>query len=198
MAARADHSASCFRIEVSVAGLPTISTERLVLRPFRLGDAPRVQELAGAREIYATTEKVPHPYEDGMAEEWIATLGAKFESGELIALAATLAEGGALVGSISLRIKAAHRRASLGYWIGVPYWGRGYATEAAVAMIRYGFDALALHRIAAQHMSGNPASGRVMVKAGMQREGELVDEVLKDGVFHSLVVYGVVNGVGNR
>lgn len=180
-------------------GLPTISTERLVLRPFRIEDAPRVQELAGAREIYATTEKVPHPYEDGMAEEWIASLDGKFESREQVALAVTLAESDRMIGSISLRIALPNRRASLGYWIGVPYWGCGYATEAAVAMIRYGFNELELHRITAQHMLGNPASGRVMMKAGMQREGELVDEILKDGVFHTLVVYGIVaTGGGSR
>ena len=179
-----------------MAGPPTISTERLVLRPFRIEDAPAVQELAGAREVYATTENVPHPYEDGMAEEWIASLAGKFESREQVALAITLADGGALVGSISLRVTVPHRRAALGYWIGVPFWGRGYATEAAAAMIRYGFDELELHRISAQHMSGNPASGRVMEKAGMRKEGELVDGILKDGVFHTLVVYGIVSGAG--
>jgi [ribosomal protein S5]-alanine N-acetyltransferase len=197
MAPRPDHSASCFRNRGhALPGLPTITTERLVLRPFRIEDASRVQELAGAREIYATTEKVPHPYEDGMAEEWIASLDAKFESREQVALAVTLAESGSLVGSVSLRVALPHRRASLGYWIGVPYWGRGYATETAIAMIRYGFEGLELHRITAQHMLGNPASGRVMLKAGMQREGELVDEILKDGVFHTLVVYGIVAAAG--
>lgn len=180
-----------------MAGPPAISTGRLVLRPFRLEDALQVQALAGAREVYATTENVPHPYEDGMAEEWIASLGAKFETGEQVAFAITLAGSGTLVGSISLRVTVPHRRASLGYWIGVPYWGRGYASEAATAMIRYGFGELRLHKIGAQHMSGNPASGRVMEKAGMQKEGELVDELLKDGVFHTLVVYGIVHG-GSR
>ena len=177
-----------------MAGPPSISTERLVLRPFRIEDAPQVRELAGAREVYATTENVPHPYEDGMAEAWIASLAAKFESREQVAFAVTLADSGALVGSISLRVKGPHRWAALGYWIGVPYWGRGYATEAAAAMIRYGFDELELHKISAQHMSGNPASGRVMMKNGMRKEGELVDEILKDGAFHTLVVYGIVNG----
>ena len=172
---------------------PIITTERLVLRPFRREDAPRVQELAGAREIYETTENVPHPYEDGMAEEWIDSLEAKFESREQIAFAITVADGGALAGSVSLRVAMPHRRASLGYWLGVPYWGRGYATEAAVAVIRYGFDDLGLHKVTAQHMIGNPASGRVMEKAGMQREGELADNLLKDGVFHTLAVYGIVN-----
>lgn len=179
-----------------MAGPPTVNTERLVLRPFRIEDAPQVQELAGAREVYATTENVPHPYEEGMAETWIASLGAKFESREQVAFAITLAESGTLVGSISLRVTVPHRQASLGYWIGVPYWGRGYASEAAAAIIRYGFDELELHRISAQHMSGNPASGRVMEKAGMRKEGVLVDAILKDGRFHSLVVYGIVNGAG--
>lgn len=172
-------------------GPPTLNTERLILRPFRSTDAPRVQELAGAREVYATTERVPHPYERGMAEQWIASHDSLFASGE-IALAITRAEDGLLMGSISLRVVEAHRRASLGYWLGTPYWGRGYCTEAAKAMIGYGLDDLGLHRITAQHMLGNPASGRVLVKAGMRREGELVDEFLKDGVFHTMAVYGIV------
>ena len=156
-------------------------------------DAPQVQELAGAWEIYATTENVPHPYEDGMAEEWIASLDAKFAAREQATFAITLAEGGELVGSISLRITPQHRHASLGYWIGVPYWGRGYATEAALAVIGYGFESLELHKVSAQHLRDNVASGRVMAKAGMRKEGELVDEVLKDGTFHTLVVYGILN-----
>ena len=65
-------------------------------------------------------------------------------------------------------------------------------------MIRYGFESLELHKVSAQHLRDNVASGRVMAKAGMRKEGELVDEVLKDGTFHTLVVYGIVNAEAGR
>ena len=60
---------------------PTLETERLILRPFRLDDAKRVQLLAGRREIASTTLNVPHPYEDGMAEQWISTHESVFQAG---------------------------------------------------------------------------------------------------------------------
>lgn len=173
---------------------PTLTTERLLLRPFFIDDAPLVQELAGAQEVYATTLNVPHPYEDGMAERWIASHPMQFYSERGVVLAITLSgDGQPLVGTVSLSVVPQHRRAELGYWIGVPYWGNGYCTEAVIAMIEYGFEKLKLHKITARHMSSNPASGRVMVKAGMRWEGELTDEVLKDGAFHTLAVYGLVN-----
>jgi len=69
---------------------PTLETERLVLRPFERGDAPRVQQLAGDRAIAATTLKVPDPYEDGLAEKWIATHTKRFEKGQEIVFAFAL------------------------------------------------------------------------------------------------------------
>ncbi|HEY0008726.1 MAG TPA: GNAT family protein [Tepidisphaeraceae bacterium] len=85
-----------------------------------------------------------------------------------------------------------HRRAELGYWIGVPHWGRGYCTEAAVAVVEFGFNQLGLRKVTCRHLACNPASGRVMAKAGMVREGVLREEALKDGEFHDLVVYGLL------
>lgn len=172
--------------------LPTLRTRRLVLRPFATTDAPRVQSLAGAREIYATTLNIPHPYRAGVAEQWIASHASVFEAGKGVTLAITLADDGELVGAIGLRAESEHRRAELGYWVGVPYWNRGYCTEAAVAMIRYGFDELGLHKITSRYLKGNHASERVMVKAGMRKEGELIDEIYKDGAFRTLGVYGLV------
>ena len=71
--------------------MPTLRTERLVLRPFRITDAPRVQRLAGAREIADMTMTIPHPYEDGVAEKWIATHQEKFEQKRCVTLAMTMA-----------------------------------------------------------------------------------------------------------
>jgi len=170
----------------------TLRTQRLLLRPFSIVDAPRVQHFAGAREVYATTLNIPHPYADGLAELWIASHVVQFNSGKGATFAITLAEDGELVGAIGLGVQPQHQRAELGYWVGVPYWNRGYCTEAAVAVIRYGFDELGLHKITSRHLAGNYASERVMVKAGMRKEGELVDEICKDGAFRTLGVYGLV------
>ena len=152
--------------------LPTLKTGRLVLRPFLLSDAATVQRLAGDWAVADTTLSIPHPYVDGMAEQWIATHEGAWTRHEMATLAITEAEAG-LIGAISLRIELAHRRAELGYWIGVPYWGLGYATEAARAMVAFGFEKLSLHRIYAHHFTRNPASGRVMSKVGMRLEGTL-------------------------
>lgn len=171
---------------------PEIKTTRLLLRPFAIADAPRVQELAGAKEVYATTLTMPHPYEDGLAEQWIASHPQQFYGGKSVTLAITLAESEVLIGAIGLRIQSQHRRAELGYWIGVPYWNNGYCTEAAVAIIEYGFDVLDLHKVTSRYIIGNHASARVMVKVGMRKEGELVDEIRKDGIFRSIGLYGLV------
>ncbi|MHB0964366.1 MAG: GNAT family N-acetyltransferase [Gemmatimonadaceae bacterium] len=172
--------------------LPTLSTERLELRPFLLSDAKNVQLLAGDREVADTTLAIPHPYLDGMAESWIVTHEGAWTRHESATLAITEADAG-LVGAISLRIELPQRRAELGYWIGVPYWGRGYATEAARAMIEFGFRRLSLHRIYAHHFARNPASGRVMEKAGMQHEGTLRGHFFRWGAPEDVAVWGILS-----
>ena len=120
-----------------------------------------------------TTLKVPHPYEDGMAERWIANHGDWFERGEQAVFAITRKDDGRLLGAIGLRMKLDDQRAELGYWIGKPYWGQGYCTEAARAILTFSFERLGLHRIQACHFTRNPASGRVLQKIGMIHEGRL-------------------------
>src|SRR5438477_10632037 len=142
---------------------PTLRTDRLVLRPFRLEDATVVQRLAGAREIADTTQTIPHPYLDGMAESWIRTHQDRWQQQESVTFAIT-SEADGVTGAIGLHLTPAHRRGELGYWVGLPFWNRGYATEAARAVIAFGFKTLALNRIHAVHLTRNPASGRVMVK----------------------------------
>ena len=82
--------------------IPTLETERLLLRPFVLADASEVRRLAGAREVYDGTLAIPHPYPEGLAEEWIGRHAGGFERGEFVSLAATRREDGTLVGSIGL------------------------------------------------------------------------------------------------
>jgi ribosomal-protein-alanine N-acetyltransferase len=171
---------------------PALETERLRLRPFSLSDASTVQALAGAREIAATTLNVPHPYEDGMAETWIQTHAQGYEADEQATFALTLKQTAELVGAIGLVISRAHARAELGYWVGLPFWNRGYATEAARAVLRFGFEALELNRIYAQHLVRNPASGRVMQKVGMRHEARLRHHIQKWGRFEDIDLYGIL------
>lgn len=156
-------------------------------------DALRVQELAGAREVALGTLTIPHPYDDGVAEEWIRTRPDAWERGELLVLGQTTA-GDGLVGVVGVELDLDHGRGELGYWVGVPYWGRGYATEAARAMVAYAFEELGLRRVFAQHYARNPASGRVLQKLGMQREGVLRSHILRFGDVEDSVVYGMLSG----
>ena len=178
--------------EDDMARQPTLQTDRLILRPFASTDADDVQRLAGAKEIADTTLRIPHPYEDGVAEDWIASHPAQFDEGKLANFAIALRETGELVGSIGLTIKLQHQSAELGYWVGLPYWGRGYCTEAARAVLRYGFEQLGLNRIHAHHFARNPASGRVMEKIGMQREGLLRQAVRKQDAYEDLPAFAIL------
>jgi ribosomal-protein-alanine N-acetyltransferase len=139
----------------------------VVLRPLEPGDAPRVQLLAGEREVAETTAVIPHPYPEGAAAAWIAAQARDLASGREYTYAVTLSEDRVLVGAIGLRPTATEHE-NLGYWIGRPYWGRGYATAAARAVIALAFSFLDVDLIAASHLTRNPASGRVMAKCGMQ------------------------------
>ena len=180
------------RIDTAVKRYPTLNTERLILRRFTLKDAPDVQRLAGEWEVARALLSVPHPYEDGVAEEWISEHASVFERGEGVNFAVVLREKGELCGSISLMINPRDANAELGYWIGLPYWGRGYATEAAREVVRYGFEQLWLHRIYAAHFGNNPASGRVLRKIGMAYEGTRREHHRKWGEYEDRVEYGLL------
>ncbi len=177
---------------------PTLCTERLILRPFQLDDAPTVERLAGAREVAQMTLNIPHPYEPGMGAAWIGNHRERLERDSELTLAITLRneagrrDGDTCIGAISLMGAPAHVRAELGYWMGVPYWGHGHCTEAARAIVGYGFERMGLQRVCAFHFAHNPASGRVMQKIGMTREGCLREHVLKDGRRVDLVCYGLL------
>lgn len=159
-----------------------------MLRPFTLADAPRVQQLAGAREVALNTLTIPHPYPDGAAEEWIGSHDAKFADGTInFAI-----DDGVLTGAIGLMIKRDDDIAEIGYWIGVPYWGRGYAAEAGEAVIRYGFEDLNLNKIYAAYFTRNPASGGVLKKLGMSYEGTLRQHHKKWGEYVDAEMYSVL------
>ena len=175
-----------------MSGIPTLETERLILRPFRLEDAADVQRLAGDRSIADTTLNIPHPYKDGMAEGWISKHQPGFEGGKGVTFAITCKTGDSLIGAIGLMGMVTGHQAELGYWIGQPYWSQGFCTEAGAAVLRYAFSELGLMRVHAGHLARNPASGRVMRKLGMQQEGVRRQHVKKWDKYDDSVVYGIL------
>lgn len=172
--------------------IPTIKDGRLLLRPFSSEDAPKVAEYCSAWELADTTANIPHPYDQSMAEEWIGTHQSAFDKGEGITFAITLAETGALVGAIGLSIHEANRLAEVGYWVGKPHWSKGYATKATELIIAYAFEELDLNRVQARHMMRNPASGRVMEKAGMKLEGILRQSIYRWESFEDMAMYSIL------
>jgi len=139
----------------------------VALRHFTAADAPRVQLLAGEREVAESTALIPHPYPDGAAAAWIATHESARATGTEFTYAITESGEDVLIGAIGLRPGPSEHE-SFGYWIGRPYWNRGYATAAAQAIIVLAFEWLDLDELTASHLARNAASGRVMEKCGMR------------------------------
>jgi RimJ/RimL family protein N-acetyltransferase len=165
-----------------------LTTERLVLRPPDLADAPAIQQLAGAREVALNTLLIPHPYPEGAAEAWLGR--PRSENDNVFIL--TLRGSGEIVGVMGLHVDPDHKRAEIGYWIGVPYWNRGYATEAARAVVRFAFEELGLNRVFAEVFARNPASARVLQKVGMRHEGTPRRHVVKWGEAIDVEMYGML------
>lgn len=186
--------------------IPRLYTPRLCLRPLGLEDVSRIEGLAGDLRVAQMTAHIPHPYPAGSAETWIRTLGPAAAEGRAFTFGVTLTgtrtpgreadptDTGHLVGVVGLTLEndPEQERATLGYWIGTSYWNRGFATEAARAVVDFGFARRHLHRLSAEHFGENPASGRVMQKLGMTREGLLRAHFFRFGQFHDVVCYGLL------
>ena len=138
---------------------------------------------------------IPHPYSEPQAREWITSNAGPGAQGKTVVFGMHLKREGTLAGTIGLReIDAEHAQAELGFWVAVDCWRQGYATEAARAVTNFGFEQLGLNRIYAHHMVRNPASGRVLAKIGMKREGLLRQRVRKWGVFEDVVLMALLRG----
>jgi ribosomal-protein-alanine N-acetyltransferase len=169
-----------------------LRTARLILRPFEREDVPAIVRLAGANEIAATTLNIPHPYAEDEARSFLGKANEDFLAGRSVVFAISISPTRELCGAVGLHIADAHRHAELGYWIGVPFWGRGFATEAATAAVAFGFVTLGLHRIYAHHFAGNTASQRVLEKIGMRQEGRSRQHIQKWGRFIDIENYGLL------
>jgi RimJ/RimL family protein N-acetyltransferase len=146
--------------------IAVLATERLVLRAPRSDDAKAIASLINDRRIAENTARIPHPYSLADAHTFLAeTNRDPREPSFLIALT-----DGTVIGGCGIHVLGAGDP-ELGYWIGVPHWGRGYVTEAARALIDHAFGALGYQQLTSRARVSNPASRRVLEKCGFQWTG---------------------------
>jgi RimJ/RimL family protein N-acetyltransferase len=138
-----------------------IETARLQLRPHRPDDAAALAILFNDRRIADNTASIPHPYTLADAEQFIRTI-TDSQSSFVITLG-----GDTIIGNCGVRI-APKSDPEIGYALGVAYWGKGFATEAARALVDHAFDALGYEQLVAGARISNPASRRVLEKCGFQ------------------------------
>lgn len=174
------------------AALPHLFTPRLVLKPLQKHQAETLSELANGPEIADNTAAIPSPYTLDTAHSFIDAQPENFRSGHSLGLGIHLRETDELIGVISLRLSAAHRSGHLGYWVAAHRRNLGYTTEAAAAIMAFGFAELALHRVGSQCFARNQGSARVMEKIGLQYEGCMKGAFLKNGVHEDMLLYGLL------
>jgi len=148
-----------------------IRTERLVLRQLTLEDAPAISKLAGDKDISRMTGTIPNPYPQ-LAAEFFLMLNQHSRQRERAYNYAITLDGVALMGVTGLFYRGDTPEIELGYWIGKPYWGQGYITEACQALLSEAQDSLSLNHIHAGVYSDNHASLRVLQKLGFKLTGE--------------------------
>ncbi len=172
---------------------PILETKRLLLKMPSLELASDLTKLLQDRDISKNLSKVPYPYRLEDAQNFIKSSQENFfkENGEQ-EFGIFLKENGKIIGMSGLDISTRHNHATLGYWLGKAYWGEGYATEVAQRMVAYGFDELKVHRIACAHFHTNPASGKVMQKAGFSYEGRRRGHFKCGSEYLDILDYGIL------
>jgi RimJ/RimL family protein N-acetyltransferase len=146
----------------------TIATERLVLRAPRLDDAARLAELANDFDVARMTTEIPHPYSLGDADDFLRRMETRDRARQAVFAIEHPKDG--FVGVLGFHPKEP-AAPEVGYWIGRPYWGQGYATEAARAALDWAGAGWGRRLVVSGHFADNPASGRVLEKAGFLYTG---------------------------
>lgn len=167
-----------------------LRTPRCDLRPFQATDAPSIAGHADNRKVWLNLRDLfPHPYTVADAERYVASV-----AGQEPVTRFAIDVGGEAVGSVSLKpgTDVERRSAEIGYWLGEAYWGRGIASAAVAAVTAYAHRELDLLRVFAVPFVRNPASVRVLERAGYQREGIMRRSAVKDGEILDQYLYAAV------
>ncbi|MFA9558258.1 GNAT family N-acetyltransferase [Evansella sp. AB-rgal1] len=170
----------------------SIETDRLLLRIFRESDAKDVTLLCNNYNIYKNTLYLPYPYSKEDALSWIKNHLGNFHIDKSYEFAVTDKVTGKIYGAIALSNNQSFHHGEIAYWVGEDYWGNGYASEAAKAILEFAFHEKQYHKVFARCFHSNPASGKVIEKIGMKKEGILREHVKKENKYIDLVYYGIL------
>ena len=149
---------------------PTLTTERLILRPLTIADAAPIAALLNDFDIARMVSRIPHPYALDDAHAFLAHLQSVDPSRERGF--ALHSEAAGLMGVVGLDPRD-DGATELGYWLGKPFWGKGYMTESVSAVLKWVGDAWGRRYLVSRHLADNPASGRVLTKGGFLYTGEV-------------------------
>lgn len=172
--------------------LPTLQTPRLLLRPVRMSDAQDLFEYSKdpevARHVLWDAHQSIH-----QTRAYIRFLTRQYRSGAPSSFVIVLRTNNKVIGTIGFMwAQPENRSAEVGYSLSRAYWNQGFMTEALQEILSFGFGTLGLNRIEAQHECDNPASGKVMLKVGMTREGTLRQRLYNKGRFSDIDLYAIL------
>lgn len=170
----------------------TIETNRLLLRLFRESDASEVTKLCNNYNLYKNTLYLPYPYSIEDALSWIKNHPDNFSDNKSYEFAITDKVTEKIYGAIALTNNQKFKNGEIAYWVGEEYWGNGYASEASKAILEFAFIEKQYHKVFARYFDSNLASGRVIEKIGMRKEGVLRNHVMKENRYVDLVYYGIL------
>ena len=171
----------------------TVLTERLLLRDFVEGDWRAVHEYGSDPEVVRFMPWGPNTEDETRAFVARALAGQNEDPRTKHELAIVLRQKGRLIGGCGIRVSApSDRGADMGYCLHREFWGAGYATEAAEALLAFGFDKLDLHRVMATCDVGNAASARVLEKIGMRREAHFREDSWVRGAWRDSYLYAIL------
>ncbi|HXS07363.1 MAG TPA: GNAT family N-acetyltransferase [Rhizomicrobium sp.] len=154
-----------------------LESERLILRPPRPTDIQAMTVWLGDFSVSRNLAKVPHPYSEGDAEEFV-NRNARHGDGHHNFVIARKADG-IFLGGIGLNL--GDTGYEFGYWLGKPFWGQGFASEAARGLVKFAFDRLDAPTVWAGWFHDNPASGNVLMKLGARHNGSRMRDCLARG-----------------
>lgn len=165
-----------------------LETERLLLKPYEADMVDDVYEVVSKQEIADTMLMIPHPYPRKQVEGWLNYLQKSFELGSAYEYAVfTKEQPGRYIGNCGLiTVSKVHRSGEIGYFIDPEEWGKGYATEACRELVEQAFTEHGLNRLFGRCLVRNPASRRVLEKAGMAFEGRFKQEFFMDGAYEDM------------
>jgi len=174
------------------SNIPRLVTERLVLRRLKVSDAADMFEYSKRRDVTKYLTWYPHPNLE-YTEEYLRYISTRYATGDFYDWAVTLKDSGKMIGTCGFtRFDLPNNSAEIGYVLNPEYHGKGYATEAAKIVMRFGFEELKLHRLEARHMVGNGASHRVMEKLGMREEGTFRDSYYVRREYRTVTVCAIL------